>query len=120
MLWVGHLLTAVMVVAFLALGIWQYDRSQSAAGDFQNLGYALQWPLFAVFAVVAWWRVQVLERCRAERPPAPPSPPPPVPAAAPRPTRVPAKQSVEEDETDDDLAAYNRFLARLAARDADG
>lgn len=110
----GHLLTAMAFVAFLALGVWQYDRAQSATGDFQNLGYALQWPLFAVFAVVAWWRVRVLERRRAERPAAPP------PSVPKQPAQENAQENAQEDETDDDLAAYNRFLARLAARDAQG
>ncbi|MDQ3150210.1 MAG: hypothetical protein M3R63_00265 [Actinomycetota bacterium] len=124
--WMGHLLTAVAFAAFLALGVWQYERSQSVTGDFQNLGYALQWPLFAVFAVVAWWRVQSLERRRAERLAVPTPPPAPTvrPVPATRPVRgkqpVSAEQSDQEDETDDDLAAYNRFLARLAARDAEG
>ena len=38
----------------LALGWWQWTRFQSASGTFQNLGYALQWPLFAWFCVYAY------------------------------------------------------------------
>lgn len=118
--WVGHVLVALAVAVFVALGGWQYDRSQSATGDFQNLGYALQWPLFAVFAVVAWWRVLRLEQGRLEQglleqrqaggesssPASEPSPPP-------RPA-----QPAQEDDPDDELAAYNAHLARLAASDA--
>lgn len=105
------MLVALAAVAFVALGIWQYERSQSGAGDFQNLGYALQWPLFAVFAVLAWWRVLKLEH-RRETEPAEPAPRP-----APRPRPQPVQEDQEED-LDDELAAYNAFLARLAARDA--
>lgn len=38
----------------LALGWWQWTRFQAAGGDLQNLGYALQWPLFAWFCVYAY------------------------------------------------------------------
>ncbi len=114
--WVGHVLVALAATAFVALGFWQWDRSQSIAGDFQNLGYALQWPLFAVFAVLAWWRVLWLESRRTLATPesAAPPPPPPPPPPAPAKRRPPP---VQEDESDDELAAYNAFLARLAEQD---
>ena len=38
----------------LALGWWQWTRFESNSGSFQNLGYALQWPMFAVFCVYAY------------------------------------------------------------------
>jgi DNA-binding transcriptional regulator of glucitol operon len=117
--WVGHVLVALAAFVFVALGEWQYDRSQSAVGDFQNLGYALQWPLFAVFAVFAWWRVLRLEQLRLEqqlRAGGEPSSPTPEPSPPPRP--APHAQPVQEDDPDDELAAYNAHLARLAARDA--
>jgi DNA-binding transcriptional regulator of glucitol operon len=38
----------------LALGWWQWTRFQSVSGTFQNLGYAMQWPLFAGFCVYAY------------------------------------------------------------------
>ena len=38
----------------LALGWWQWTRFQSTSGTFQNLGYAMQWPLFAWFCVYAY------------------------------------------------------------------
>ena len=116
--WVGHVLVALAAFVFVALGEWQYDRSQSAVGDFQNLGYALQWPLFAVFAVFAWWRVLRLEQLRLEqlRAGGEPSSPTPEPSPPPRPALH--AQPVQEDDPDDELAAYNAHLARLAARDA--
>ena len=41
-------------MACLALGWWQWERYESASGTGQNLGYALQWPVFAAFVVYAY------------------------------------------------------------------
>ncbi|WP_051026713.1 transcriptional regulator [Nocardia higoensis] len=63
-------LIALVVVAFaacLALAWWQWERYESAAGTAQNLGYALQWPLFAGFVVFAYIRFVRLERDAGER-----------------------------------------------------
>ncbi len=50
----------------LALGWWQWDRYESASGTGQNLGYALQWPLFAAFCVYGYRRFVKLEDQQAE------------------------------------------------------
>ncbi|HEX2301024.1 MAG TPA: hypothetical protein VHH34_21370 [Pseudonocardiaceae bacterium] len=110
--WAGHVLVIALCGLFLALARWQWDRAQSVTGDWQNFGYALQWPLFAVFLAAAWLRFLWLERHTPERP---------AqdryrevrdrPAAAP----VPANRPTPEDDPDDELAAYNAYLARLAA-----
>lgn len=47
-------LVIVAACACLALGWWQWTRFQEINGNFQNLGYALQWPLFAWFCVYAY------------------------------------------------------------------
>lgn len=52
--WWHYVLIAVLVGCFLALAWWQWTRFQSGSGSFQNLGYALQWPLFAAFVVYAY------------------------------------------------------------------
>ena len=52
----------------LALGWWQWTRFQSTSGTFQNLGYAMQWPLFAGFCVYAYRKFVRYE----EAPPEPP------------------------------------------------
>ncbi len=44
----------VAAAGCLALGWWQWSRFESNSGSFQNLGYALQWPLFAGFCVYAY------------------------------------------------------------------
>ncbi|NUS94012.1 MAG: transcriptional regulator [Nocardia sp.] len=55
-------LVVVLALAALALGWWQWERFSSASGTAQNLGYALQWPLFAGFALYAYFRFVRLEQ----------------------------------------------------------
>ena len=52
------LIALVIVAAAGCLGLawWQWTRFQSASGSFQNLGYALQWPLFAGFCFYAYYK----------------------------------------------------------------
>ncbi len=114
---------------FLALANWQWDRAQSLTGDWQNVGYALQWPLFAVGLVAAWLRFLWLEqhhdpssarpgsreRTEAPAPIATPAPAAPV-RRSPAPRSLAARPTPEDD-PDDELAAYNAYLARLAAED---
>jgi DNA-binding transcriptional regulator of glucitol operon len=110
-------LIVVCCAVFVRLGRWQWDRSQSPTGDWQNLGYALQWPLFAVVLVAAWARFLWLEKHRVSdtgfpdaetalsSPTAPPVP------------RRPAYPPIREDDADDELAAYNAYLTQLAEQD---
>lgn len=52
---VSHIVfLALAVVSTLALAWWQWTRFQAGSGTFQNLGYALQWPLFGAFFVFAY------------------------------------------------------------------
>lgn len=106
--WAGHLLVAALATGCVLLGLWQFDRAQAPGGTGQNLGYALQWPLFALFAVLGWARFLWLEEHGPRRGP-------PKPAASPTPPPTP--RPAQEDEPDDELAAYNAYLAQLAARD---
>lgn len=102
---------------FLVLARWQWGRAYSITGDWQNLGYALQWPLFAVVLAAGWLRFLWLEqhpgssRDRGAAPAA--SPRIPVPSAM-VPARGPAPR---EDDADDELAEYNAYLVQLAERD---
>jgi hypothetical protein len=69
------------------------------------MGYALQWPVFALFGVGIWWRV-----CRdAVRPRPDDRPRKPIRRPAPE----PAPAVPVTDEEDPELAAYNRYLAEL-------
>ena len=56
--WWHIVLIAFFVVLFLFLAYWQWTRFRSGSGTFQNLGYAFQWPLFAVFVVSTLTRVR--------------------------------------------------------------
>jgi DNA-binding transcriptional regulator of glucitol operon len=103
-----HAFALVATYAMLRLGLWQWHRAH-ATHSAQNMGYALQWPAFAVFGLVVWWRV-----CRdVLHPPADAGP-----EAEKKPARRPAPEPAAAvapvtDEEDPELAAYNRYLARL-------
>lgn len=117
-----HLLALGAMVTCGWLAAWQWERAGSAMGSALNVGYGLQWPVFALFFGYMWWRFLRMEvreiRARAAaraapvaQAPAPDAPAEPSPFTA-RPRTVPA---VTDDE-DPELAAYNRMLARLAER----
>ena len=95
----------------LALGWWQWSRWESNSGSFQNLGYALQWPLFAGFCLFAYRKFIRLENNEPEVPkdggdvteiPEGLLPERPGPAARP---------------DDPVLNEYNAYLAELAEKD---
>ncbi|MDO5032918.1 hypothetical protein [Corynebacterium sp.] len=67
MRWWHIVLIAVLVVLFLFLAYWQWTRFKSGSGTFQNLGYAFQWPLFAVFVVYAYRTAMKYENERIDR-----------------------------------------------------
>ena len=105
--WLGfHALLVVSVGVLGWIGAWQWDKAR-AEGDWQNYGYAVQWWLFAGFAVFLWVKL-ILDELYPERVTARETAPvqPDV-----RPRAVPPPP---EDDEDDELAAYNRHLARLA------
>jgi DNA-binding transcriptional regulator of glucitol operon len=119
---IAHAVALVAVLVMLRLGLWQWDRAESPTGGVQNYAYALQWPLFAVFAIVVY--VKTL-REEAHREPGTPR------GAMPRAhtgtsgvLRQPGlrvgitTRMVEIDEDDDEMRAYNARLARLNAASA--
>ena len=133
--WIAwHVLMAVAVVTCVWLGDWQWLRAQ-VTGSLQNLAYALQWPLFAVFFAVMWWRMMRLESRRLdelEADVAEAGPPPPEGPTGEESTGAPGEEpergteaatetpvAAAPDDEDPELAAYNRMLARLAAEDQD-
>lgn len=109
--WVAfHLLTLVIVVAFLRLGWWQLTRAQD--GNALSIGYAFEWPVFAVFTVLVWlWLCRDALRKESGIVAVP------VPEAPASPTRVPDAVVLPDavvphaDTGDPELAAYNRMLA---------
>ncbi|GAB3500511.1 hypothetical protein GCM10027521_53380 [Amycolatopsis cihanbeyliensis] len=105
------------------LAWWQWERFASASGSFQNLGYVLQWPLFGLFPAFVFWRLRRLAKRATPRAEAPTSgreewghAPAQVPEQRPNPPAAPSAPD-EAEEADDELAAYNRYLAELHARD---
>jgi len=115
-----HLLAIAAVVVCFRLGWWQWDRSQESSGTLQNLGYALQWPLFGLFVPFMYWRMWKLDKERraseqAEVVEAP------VVDEAPKPRRSPTewRTAAPADQVDDAMAEYNSYLAALSARDGE-
>ncbi|WP_319945736.1 transcriptional regulator [Nocardia macrotermitis] len=117
------ILVIVAALTCLALGWWQWGRFQSGTGTGQNLGYALQWPLFAGFVVFAYVRFVRLER-ETDEPGDPGSERPTIVKPAvqreipdgilpERRTPAPAARRTQ----DPVLADYNRYLADLHAQD---
>lgn len=94
----------------LALAWWQWTRYESASGTFQNLGYALQWPMFAGFCFYAYYKFVRYEDAPPERP-------------SDELTEIPAAllperpKAVAADAGDQELSEYNAYLAELAKSD---
>ncbi len=95
----------------LALGWWQWSRFQSVSGTSQNLGYALQWPMFAAFCVYAYRKFVRYEET------------PPEPHDNRDATEIPAgllperPRPVQRPPDDPALQEYNAYLAELARKD---
>ncbi|WP_029109898.1 hypothetical protein [Mycobacterium sp. URHD0025] len=95
----------------LALAWWQWTRYESASGTFQNLGYALQWPMFAGFCFYAYYKFVRYEDAPPER-------------SSDEITEIPAgllperPKSTSSDAGDEELSEYNAYLAELAKSDA--
>ena len=54
--WGLHIGVLIAVLVMLRLGLWQWHRAESSSGGIQNYAYAFQWPLFAVLAIVLWFK----------------------------------------------------------------
>ena len=96
----------------LALGWWQWTRFQSTSGSFQNLGYALQWPLFAWFCIYAYRKFVRYEEV-------PPEPRKSGVLNEIPPGLLPERPKPEHQPPDPALREYNAYLAELAKEDAE-
>ena len=108
------ILVIVAACGCLALGWWQWTRFQEPSGTLQNLGYALQWPMFAWFCVYAYRKFVRYEEV------------PPEPRNSGAVSEIPAgllpvRAKPEQPTPDDDpaLLEYNAYLAELAKKDAE-
>lgn len=108
---------AASLLVCLALAWWQWERYSSASGSWQNLGYVLQWPLFGLFPAFVFLRMRKLRRQAALAEDEVEQPREPRPTAAQRVVSGTADET--DDDTDDELAEYNRYLAELNARDGE-
>jgi hypothetical protein len=115
--WLGwHLAMVVSVAGMLALGWWQYRRAME--GNALSWAYTFEWPVFAVFAVVFWAKT-----IRDEF--SPPQAGQASDGLAPDGADLAAgvrlagpagrddQQADQDAPEDEDLAAYNAYLARL-------
>ncbi len=146
---VWHVLTLGAMATCGWLAVWQWQRAGSAMGSAVNIGYGLQWPVFAIFFGVMWWRMLRMEVRRIDgldtdevasdaSTPAVDEEAPPVAARSGAPVAgedgLPAPRAPDAsspfgvrrtpvpavtDAEDPELAAYNRMLAGLATRDED-
>ena len=97
----------------MVLAWWQWTRFESASGSFQNLGYALQWPMFAAFCFYAYYKFVRYEDA------------PPEPVQHDTVTEIPAgllpERPPQATHSDDDatLREYNAYLAELAKKNND-
>ena len=115
-----HLLMVVSFWGMLWLGDWQFHRA--LAGNGLSWAYTFEWPLFAVFAVVFWAKT-IRDEFRIRRgempdPRAVAAEAERLPAGVAGHMQAPSVQagagSPGEDE-DEELSAYNAYLARLNA-----
>jgi DNA-binding transcriptional regulator of glucitol operon len=111
--WIArHLAALLLTGGCLAMGWWQYQRA--TGGNSLSWGYTLEWPVFAGFVVFLWFhevqharhgppqRNQEDKKTKADG------------IAVGRPVRVPTRPPVTAED-DPELAAYNDYLAWLAA-----
>jgi hypothetical protein len=114
--WLGWHLAMVLVVAgMLALGYWQLRRAEQ--GNALSWAYTFEWPIFAVFAVVFWAKTIRDEFSPPDTGTASDGPEFAVGARPAGPAGRDDDQEADQAEPEDeDLAAYNAYLARLQAQ----
>jgi DNA-binding transcriptional regulator of glucitol operon len=106
--WLGlHALAIALFVAFLGFGWWQFDRAQS--GNDRSWAYTFEWPIFAIFVIVMW--IKMMRDELNDDPDAAGR----APAVIEEPAEAELKRTIirQQEEEDPQLAAYNRYLARL-------
>jgi len=106
-----HVALIVFVPGCVALTWWQVSRALS--GNTLSWAYTVEWPVFAAYAVFMWWRL-----VHDEALPAPCDDPDPgardtSPATSPGISSDDGSPTPEGD--NEELAAYNRYLADLHA-----
>lgn len=105
--WLGlHAIALTLFLSFLWFGWWQFDRAQQ--GNDRSWAYTFEWPIFAIFVVVMWIKM-MRDELGDDGEPAETAAEPAEP--------VTTEQIIRQHEEDDpELAAYNRYLARLSSQ----
>ena len=111
------LLVIAAAAGCLALAWWQWSRYESTTGSFQNLGYAMQWPLFAGFCVYAYFKFVRYEEAPPELHPPDAVTEIPAELLPQRPTTPSPGAGADDDDADPALREYNAYLAELARAD---
>jgi hypothetical protein len=113
--WLGlHALAIALITAFLGFGWWQLQRAET--GNMRSWGYTFEWPMFAIFVVVMWIKMMYDEvhddgdkdgEIGTAAPPL-------VASGVTGPSgNGQAGRLGQDHDADPELAAYNRYLARL-------
>ena len=115
-----HALVAAAFAGCVLMGRWQLHRAE-ATSQVLNWGYMSEWWIFAALGAIWWIRTVITadappsfhDRMGAEGSVTAP------PVLGPRQAARTVEETADEDDAEDPaLAAYNRRLADLAARDA--
>jgi len=113
-----HVTLLAVVPTFIALFLWQVRRATS--GNELSWAYVFEWPFFTAYALYLWWRLvhdQPEPGARTTEPGARGADGAPcgeaqggTPGTRPR-----DESATADDSEDEELAAYNRYLAQLDA-----
>jgi hypothetical protein len=104
-----HAIAVVLVAGCLGMGWWQIVRARG--GNALSWGYAVEWPVFALFVLFVWGREVRATLRGGYVEPAPPR------SEVPEDLRieVPVRRTAGAAEDDAQTSEYNRYLAWLAA-----
>jgi hypothetical protein len=111
--WLGwHALMVGSVLGMLALGNWQLHRAE--AGNALSWAYTFEWPIFAGFAIVFWAKT-IRDEFHPPVPKGAPAGNVALPAGSPGAAvlATPDGEPPDDEPEDEELAAYNAYLARL-------
>ncbi len=101
-----HATVLVVVPGFLWLGWWQLHRA--LGGNDLSWAYTVEWPFFSAYAMFMWWRLVhdvAKDRAREGADTITPEP------------RAAAPEGDDIRSHDEEMAAYNSYLASLHTRD---
>ena len=93
----------ILLPLFLVLAHWQLNRA--LGGNGLSWFYAVEWPLFALYALYVWWRLFREERGVSPR-------------SEPRSEKGRARQAAKDADADVERAVYNAYLEALRKEDA--